>query len=362
MSSLFSPITIGSVTARNRAWMSPMCQYSAAPAGEEMGRPTDWHDVHYASRGWGGVGAVIVEATAVTPEGRISPFDLSLHSDDSIPSFARLAKLIRSTGAVPGIQLGHAGRKASGPRPWDEARLVYPSSSEIGWEPVAPSAIGFSDMYMEPRELSDGEITALIESFAQATRRAVEAGFEIIELHGAHGYLIHQFLSPLSNTRTDRWGGDSRAAFPLAVLEAMRKETPGALAIRVSATDWCEFVDDRAGWTVADTVSFVREAKDLGLDFVDVSSGGNVPDVRIPAGPGYQVRFARDLAQTGVPTGTVGLITEAVQAEQIVRESADVVLLGRSLLSDPYLLQAWRTRLREEPAMAQPYHRQLTRY
>lgn len=362
MSQLFSPITVGPVTVRNRAWMSPMCQYSAQPSGEEMGRPNDWHVVHYASRGWGGVGAVIVEATAVTADGRISPYDLSLHSDEQIPSFTRLADLIRSTGAVPGIQLGHAGRKASGPRPWEEQALLYPADSEIGWQPVAPSPIPFADVYTDPRELTGDEIEVLIDAFAQAARRAVEAGFEIIELHGAHGYLLHEFMSPLSNTRTDRWGGENRTAFPLEVIRAVRRVVPGALAIRVSATDWCEFVgDERTGWTVAETAAFVREAKELGLDFVDVSSGGNLPDVRIPAGPGYQVRFARELAGAGVPRGTVGLITEAVQAEQIVRESAEVVMLGRVLLSDPYVLQAWRTRLREKPEYAQPYHRGLVR-
>ncbi|WP_182354074.1 NADH:flavin oxidoreductase/NADH oxidase [Flaviflexus huanghaiensis] len=362
MSQLFSPITVGGVTVRNRAWMSPMCQYSAEPSGAEMGRPHDWHGVHYASRGWGGVGAVIVEATAVTADGRISPFDLSLHSDDQIPSFTRLADLIRSTGAVPGMQLGHAGRKASGPRPWDEPALLYPASSDIGWQPVAPSAIPFSGLYEDPRELTGDEIEGVIEAFAQAAQRAVEAGFEIIELHGAHGYLLHQFMSPLSNTRTDRWGGENRTAFPLEVIRAVRPHVPGALAIRVSATDWCEFVgDERTGWSVADTVSFVREAKKLGLDFVDVSSGGNIPDIKVPAGPGYQVRFARDLAEAGVPRSAVGLITEAVQAEQIIRESADVAMLGRILLSDPYVLQAWRTRLREKPDVAQPYHRGLLR-
>lgn len=362
MSQLFTPITIGPVTVRNRAWMSPMCQYSAEPAGEEMGRPNEWHYVHYASRGWGGIGAVIVEATAVTADGRISPFDLSLHSDEQIPSFARLADLIRSTGATPGIQLGHAGRKASGPRPWEEQRLLYPVGSEIGWQPVAPSAVPFADIYTDPRELTGDEIIALIDAFAQAARRAVEAGFEIIELHGAHGYLLHQFMSPLSNIRTDEWSGDNRTVFPLEVLRAVRRQVPGALAIRVSATDWCEFVgDERTGWTLADTVQFIRDAKDAGLDFVDVSSGGNVPDIKIPAGPGYQVRFARELAAAGVPRGSVGLITEAVQAEQVVRESADVAMLGRILLSDPYVIQAWRARLREKPEFAQPYHRQLMR-
>lgn len=338
-----------------------MCQYSAAPSGEDLGRPNDWHYVHYASRGWGGIGAIIVESTAVTENGRISPFDLAIHNDDQIPSFTKLAELIKSTGATPGIQLGHAGRKGSGPRPWDEQTVLYPSTSEIGWNPVAPSAIPFSDMYETPHELTEDEIQGLIDSYAQAARRAVEAGFEIIELHGAHGYLIHEFLSPLSNQRTDRWGED-RMLFGLEVIKAVRKEVPGALAIRISATDWCEFTDDeRVGWTVAESVEFIERAKELGLDFVDVSTGGNIPNIKIPAGPGYQVRFAREIAKTGVPVGSVGLITEATQAEQIVRDGVDVAILGRVLLSDPYLPQAWRTRLREMPEFAQPYHRQFMR-
>lgn len=361
MSQLFTPITIGNVTARNRAWMSPMCQYSAAPLGEELGRPNDWHYVHYPTRGWGGVGAIIVESTAVSAEGRLSPYDLSIHNDDQIPSFTKLAQLISATGAVPGIQLGHAGRKASGPRPWEEQTLLYPSGSEIGWKPVAPSPIAFSEVYEEPHELTEDEILGLIDSFGQAARRAAEAGFQIAELHGAHGYLIHQFLSPISNQRTDRWGQD-RMLFGLEAIKAVRREFPGVVAIRLSATDWCEFTDDpRTGWTVEETRTFINRAKEIGLDFADISSGGNIPDVKIPAGPGYQVGFARELADTGVPRSAVGLITEAVQAEQVVRESADVVMLARVLLSDPYVLQAWRTRLREKPEFAQPYHRQLMR-
>lgn len=361
MSQLFTPITIGPLTVRNRAWMSPMCQYSAVPSGEEMGRPNDWHYVHYPTRGWGGVGAIIVESTAVTANGRISPFDLAIHNDEQIPSFTKLAELIASTGATPGIQLGHAGRKGSGPRPWEEPAILYPSGSDIGWQPVAPSAIRFSDMYETPHELTETEILDLIDSFAQAARRAVEAGFEIIELHGAHGYLIHSFLSPVSNQRTDRWGED-RMLFGLEVIKAVRREVPGVLAIRISATDWCEFTEDeRTGWTVAESAEFIARAKKLGLDFVDVSSGGNLPDIKIPGGPGYQVRFARELAEAGLPRSAVGLITEAVQAEQVARESADVIMLARVLLSDPYVLQAWRARLREKPEFAQPYHRQLMR-
>lgn len=360
MSQLFTPITIKNVTVRNRAWMSPMCQYSASPSDDDLGRPNDWHYVHYASRGWGGVGAIIVESTAVTENGRISPYDLALHNDDQIPSFTRLAELIASTGATAGIQLGHAGRKGSGPRPW-EPEVLHPKDSKLGWEPVAPSPIRFSDSYETPHELTEDEILDLIDSFAEAARRAVEAGFKIIELHGAHGYLIHEFLSPLSNKRTDRWGQD-RVLFGLEVIKAVRAVVPDVLAIRISATDWCEFVDDsRQGWTVAESVEFIRRAKELGLDFVDVSTGGNIPDIQIPAGPGYQVRFAAQIAETGTPTGSVGLITEATQAEQIVRDSADVAILGRVLLSDPYVTQAWRARLREEPEFAQPYHRQLMR-
>lgn len=354
MSKLFSPIEIGPFSVRNRLWMSPMCQYSAEPSGPELGRPNDWHFTHYQSRGYGGVGAVIVESTAVSPEGRLSPFDLSLHDDAQLESFTRLASMIKETGATPGIQLGHGGRKSSGARPWEGSELLYPPSSEIGWEPVAPSAIEFSDSYYLPRALTGDEVEELIEKFVAAAQRAVAAGFELIELHGAHGYLIHQFLSPRTNHRTDKWGED-RAAFPLEIIRRVRPIAP-ALGIRISATEWAEN-EEEPSWTLADTVEFIERAQAEGIDFVDVSTGGNLPDVEVPSGDEYQVPFAERVHEVGVPTSTVGRIVDPLSAEELIGAKTDVVSIGRQLLSDPYLPQLWRRRLGEKLELPIQYHR-----
>lgn len=365
MSLLFSPVAVGPVEARNRLWMSPMCMYSAEPAGVDAGKPTWFHHQHYVSRSVGGVGAVVVEATAVTPEGRLSPFDLTLHSDDHLEEWAQLAEGIARGGALAGIQLAHAGRKASGPRPWEPDARYFPDH-EIGWQGIAPSALALSDVYAEPREMTQADIERTVADFAAATRRAVDTGFELIEIHGAHGYLVHQFLSPLSNQRSDDYGGslENRIRFPLEVIDAVVEAAAGkaAVSIRVSASDWHEDMSG-AGWTVEETIAFINKAAGRGIHAVDVSSGGNSLDVRIPARPGYQVPFARTVREgTGIVTSTVGLIVDAAQAEQcIVDGSADIVSVGRVLLSDPYVAQAWRTRLRDQPDPAQPYHRQTPR-
>lgn len=354
MSKLFSELPVGSLTTRNRLWMAPMCQYSADPTGPEMGRPNDWHFTHYASRGFGGVGAIIVESTAVNPVGRISPFDLCLHDDDQIPSFARLASLIASTGATPGIQLGHAGRKASGPRPWEEQSLLYPPESAEGWQPLAPSAIEFAPLYAPPVEMTGEQVEHTIEDFVSAARRAVEAGFQLIEIHGAHGYLVHQFLSPRSNQRTDKWGQD-RQLFALTIIERLRGIVP-VLGIRISATDWLE-KDPEPSWTVDDSKILVERARDLGLDFVDVSTGGNDPYAKIPVGDEFQVPFATEIYPLGVTTSTVGRLTSPHRAEELIGTSTDIISVGRQLLSDPFLPQLWRGKLGDPVDYPEPYQR-----
>lgn len=347
MSIIFSPITIGDVTVRNRLWMSPMCQYMADPA---TGLPNDWHYRHYAERGYGGSGAIIVEATAVNREGRISPYDLVLDSDEQLEAFTKLASVIKATGATPGIQIGHAGRKASGPRPWE--MIAFPPESEIGWQPVAPSPIAF-DGYPEPTELSGEQIEGIIDDFATCAELAVRAGFEIIEIHGAHGYLVHQFLSPLSNTRTDEWGRD-RTAFVRAITERLRPIVPGVLAIRISATDWLDNVES---WTVDDSIALCSTLKSMGLDLVDVSSGGNTADAPIVTGEAYQVPFARQIYPVALVTSTVGRLTDPIAAEALIGEATDIISIGRQLLSDPYLPQAWRWALGDGPELPDPYHR-----
>ena len=330
MSRLFSPLSLRGITFRNRIFVSPMCQYSS-----EDGFPTDWHVVHLGSRAVGGAGLVIVEATAVTPEGRISPADSGLWSDDHAKAFRRVTDFIRAQGAVPGIQLAHAGRKASTKAPWDGDGAV--GAGQGGWTPCAPSAIPFAPNYPEPREMTEVEIETVIRQFAEAAERAHAAGFQVVELHMAHGYLLHEFLSPLSNRRDDKFGGtlQNRMRFPLMVAERVRRAWPSDLPlfVRLSVSDWVE-----GGWDLGQSVAFCRALKDLGVDLVDTSSGGLVPDARIPVGPGYQVPFAAAIRkEAGMPTAAVGLITEPAQAEQIVATGqADAVLLARELLRDPY--------------------------
>ncbi len=330
-SRLFSPYTIRGVTFRNRVGVSPMCQYSS-----EDGMPNDWHLVHLGARAVGGAGVVITEATAVSPQGRISPADLGIWSDAHAEALSRSVRFIDAQGAVAGVQLAHAGRKASVDAPWRGG--VALAESEGGWRPLeAPSALAFSPRYAEPEALDADGIARVTREFREAALRALHAGFRVVELHAAHGYLLHQFLSPLSNQRTDAYGGsfENRARLTLEVTAAVREVWPESLPlfVRLSATDWAE-----GGWDVEQTIELARRLAPLGADLIDVTSGGNVAKVAIPAGPGYQVPFAQRIrAEAGIATATVGMITDPAQAETIVRTGqADMVLLARELLRDPH--------------------------
>ena len=328
MSGLFEPLTLRGTTFRNRAWVSPMCQYSSV-----AGRMTDWHLAHLGSFARGGAGLVLTEASAVTPEGRISPYDAGLWNDAQADDWARIVAFVAGQGAVAGVQLAHAGRKASTQRPWDGNGYVEPADG--GWQSVAPSPVAFGD-WPAPKELSVAEIGGVVRAFADAAVRADSAGFGVAEVHAAHGYLLHEFLSPLTNERADEYGGDltGRSRALREVVAAVRGVWPERkpLFVRVSATDWAE-----GGWSVEETVQLARGLRDLGVDLVDVSSGGNVPQQKIKIEPGYQVPFARAVRSAGVPTGAVGLITDARQAEQVLAEgSADAVLLARALLREPH--------------------------
>ena len=327
---LFALLALRGVTLRNRVAVSPMCQYSA-----DDGLANDWHLVHLGSRAVGGAGLVLLESTAVTPEGRISPRDLGLWDDAQVEGLARCVRFLEAQGAVAGIQLGHAGRKASTAPPWEGGGVVPPSAG--GWPTVAPSAVPFREGEPVPAALDEAGIARTIDAFAAATRRALAAGFRVIELHAAHGYLLHQFLSPLANRRDDGWGGpfEHRVRLTLAVVDAVRAAWPAdrALLVRLSVTDWAP-----GGWDEAQSVALARLLAARGVDLVDCSSGGLVPGVRIPAAPGYQIGFAeRVRREAGIATGAVGLITEPEQADAVVREGrADLVLLARQLLRDPY--------------------------
>lgn len=331
---LFEPYTLRSLTIPNRVWMAPMCQYSAEVVGPNAGVANDWHFAHYASRATGGTGLVLVEATAVAPEGRISPADLGIWNDTQVEALRRIAAFLKEHGTVPGIQIGHAGRKAATKRPWHGRGPVAPG--DHGWQPVAPSPVEFADGYPVPTELTTEQIQEIVGRFADAARRALAAGFEVVEVHGAHGYLIGEFLSPHSNRRTDAYGGsfENRTRLALEVVDAVRAVWPEELPVffRISATDWLA----EQGWTIDETVRFAALLKEHGVDLLDVSSGGNGGPAEIPVGPGYQVPFAaRVKAETGLPVAAVGLITEAEQAEKIVANGeADAVLLGRELLRD----------------------------
>ncbi|MDV6238247.1 NADH:flavin oxidoreductase/NADH oxidase [Trueperella bernardiae] len=340
--SLFDPIELRGLQVRNRIWLPPMCQYCAGESGEWLGRPNDWHYQHYASRSVGGFGLITVEATAVTPVGRISNKCLCLDDEADVPAFRHIARVIAQHGGVAAIQLNHAGRKAStrgglggGALPPEEA-----------WETVGPSAIAFEGL-PAPREMTEAEIQAVIAQFACSANLAVESGFQAIEIHAAHGYLIHQFLSPISNHREDAWGGDfeGRTRLLREVVRAVRAvigDVP--LFVRISATDWLaenfEEVDGSYGWTLQDSIRLVRELPDV--DFWSVSTGGCFP-VKIPAGPGYQVPFARRIREeTGAVVGAAGQITNATQADVVVyEEEADVVYVGRVGLHDPYVPRHW---------------------
>ena len=328
---LFAPLQQRSITLPNRIVCSPMCQYSSTD-----GFASEWHLVHLGSRAIGGAGLVITEATAVSPEGRISPQDLGIWKDDHIQPLARITAFLREQGSVPGIQLAHAGRKASMAVPWEGQHTVAPS--EGGWENVVgPSAERYSEHYSVPHELDRAGMDKIVADFAAATRRAVKAGFLLAEVHAAHGYLGHEFLSPLSNKRTDEYGGSlaNRARFPLEIIRAVRSSFPEDLPVwvRLSVTDWVE-----GGLSVEDAVEFAKLVKAEGIDLIDVSSGGNDPRQQIPVGPGYQVAFAERIRhEVGIATGAVGMITGPAQADQIIRTGqADLVLLARELLRDPY--------------------------
>ncbi|MEU7034546.1 NADH:flavin oxidoreductase/NADH oxidase [Streptomyces sp. NPDC046237] len=331
---LFEPYTLRSLTIPNRVWMAPMDQYSAEPAGPNAGVANDWHFAHYAARATGGTGLIIVEATAVAPEGRISPADLGIWNDTQAEALSRIARFLKEHGTVPAIQLGHGGRKASTRRPWEGRGPVAPG--EHGWQPVAPSPLPFAEGYPVPTELTIDQIAEVPQMFAEAARRALAAGFEVVEVHGAHGYLISSFLSPYANHRTDAYGGsfENRTRLALEVVDAVRGVWPDELPLffKISATDWLE----GEGWTADDTVRFAHLLREHGVDLLDVSGGGNGGPARIPLGPGYQVPFAaRVKAETGLAVGAVGLITESEQAEKIVANGeADAVLLGRELLRD----------------------------
>ncbi|WP_150462850.1 NADH:flavin oxidoreductase/NADH oxidase [Nesterenkonia ebinurensis] len=328
---LFEPLTLRSLTVRNRIWIPPMCQYSAA---DRDGVATDWHLAHLGTFARGGAGAVIVEATGVSPEGRISPEDLGLWDDAQAQALARIVDFMHSQGAAAGIQLAHAGRKASTYRPFAQESGNVPQD-QGGWTTVGPSVVAYPGL-AEPQALGPEGISAITQAFADSAERAVQAGFDLIEIHAAHGYLLHEFLSPLSNQRTDSYGGslENRARFLLEVSQAVRarigEEIP--LLVRVSATDWTE-----QGLSLGETVQVVGWLKDRGVDLIDVSSGGNAP-VRFPIGPGYQVPLATSIReQAGIPVAAVGLITDPTQAEHIVfTGQADVVLIGREALRDPH--------------------------
>ena len=333
MPHLFDPFTLRGVTLRNRIGMSPMCQYCAVD-----GLANDWHMIHYASRAVGGAGLIIVEATAVDPRGRITPDDLGLWDDAQIDPLAQIAGSIKEHGSVPGIQIGHAGRKASTHRPWGAtASGALSSDDPLGWQPVGPSPVPFKQDYHIPHALSIEEIYFIQDAFAAAARRAFAAGFEWLEIHGAHGYLLHSFYSPLTNQRTDIYGGslENRTRFLLETASKVRQVWPEhlPLAVRLSCTDWVE-----NGWTSHDSVILAQYLKSIGVDLIDCSSGGNVPDPPTAIAPGYQVPLADAVRhQASIPTAAVGLITSPEQAEDIIHNGhADIVLLGREFIRSPY--------------------------
>ena len=328
---LFDPISLRELDIPNRIWVSPMCQYSAT----DDGLPTDWHLVHLGSRAVGGAGMVIAEASGVAPEGRISPWDLGIWSDEHADAFKPITRFIAEHGSVPAIQLAHAGRKASTHRPWLGGKPVGPE--DHGWQPVGPSPIAYNEGYPEPHELTTDEVRGVVDAFASAAERAARAGFEVVEVHAAHGYLLHQFMSPHTNRRTDDYGGSFEARTKLAVdvARAVRESFPAnrPVLVRLSAS---EYVED--GWDLDQSIALARLLKAAGIDMIDASSGGNLPHQALTPYPGYQVAFAREIRkQAAIPTAAVGLITDPAQAEAVVASGdADVVLMAREFLRDPY--------------------------
>ncbi|HQU82730.1 MAG TPA: NADPH dehydrogenase NamA [Pyrinomonadaceae bacterium] len=329
-SKLFEKYKIRGVEFRNRIWVSPMCQYSS-----EDGMPTDWHLVHLGSRAVGGAGLIIQEATAVSSIGRISPSDAGIWSDAHADAYKKITKFIKENGAIAGIQLAHAGRKASTSEPWNGGKKVEENNG--GWETVAPSAIAFADDYPMPREMTKDDIEKTTEDFVTAAKRSVEAGFEVVEIHAAHGYLFHEFLSPISNKRTDEYGGSlgNRMRFLLETARKVRAAVPENLPVfvRISASDWME-----NGWDLEQSIALCKELKAIGIDLIDVSTGGNVMYAKIPVAPNYQVSFAAEIRkQVRIATGAVGMITEPKQAEEILQNGeADAILMAREFLRDPY--------------------------
>lgn len=360
MSALFEPLTLRSVTMKNRVWMPPMCQYCAASTGDDVATPNAWHYAHLGARAIGGAGLVVVEATAVRADGRISPGDLGLWDDGQIAPLARAATMLRELGSVPGIQLAHAGRKASISRPWEGSRGL-PEDSR--WPTVGPSGAAFGDL-PAPEALSIDDMDEIVDAFVAATRRATVAGFEFLDIHGAHGYLLHAFLSATSNHRTDEFGGSTanRMRFPLRVVEAVRATWPESLplAVRVSARDWVEAHADEAneGWTLDESVIFARELADRGVDLVDVSSGGIAPRLSIPVGPSYQVPLARTIKESvsELAVSAVGLITTAEEANETIESGgADAVFVGRAMLGDPFWARHAALALGDDPQWPASY-------
>jgi len=330
MNKLFSPLKIRDIELKNRIAVSPMCQYSCVD-----GVMNDWHLVHLGSRAVGGAGLIFTEATAISPEGRISPDDAGIWNDEQVKFLKRITSFIKSQKSVPGIQLAHAGRKASTFSPWKGSGEV--TIEKGGWKTLAPSKLQFADNFPDPKEMSLSDIKLVVEQFIEAAQRSISAGFEIIELHFAHGYLVHEFFSPLSNKRKDNYGGslENRCRLAIEISKSVREIIPDGtpLFVRISSTDWVE-----GGWDIDQSVQLTKWLKKVGVDLIDCSSGGNVPNAKIPASPGYQIPFAEKIKnEVGILTGGVGLITTAEQAEEIISsERADIVLLAREMLRDPY--------------------------
>ena len=330
MNKLFSSLKLRDLVIPNRVFFSPMCQYSSPD-----GKPNNWHFVHYGSRAVGGAGLVLTEAMAITPDGRISPDDLGIWSSEHAETCIQIVDFIKGQGSIAGIQLAHAGRKAATAAPWLGGKPL--GLDNRGWQPLGPSPIPFAPGHQTPREATMEDLDEINQQFAEATRRSLKSGFQVVELHAAHGYLLHQFLSPLSNQRNDEFGGslENRMHFPLRVAQTVRKNWPDNLPmfVRISVTDWVA-----GGWDLEQSMEFCRQLKKLGVDLIDCSSGGLVPDAVIPVGPGFQTPLATEIKnKLGIATGAVGLITSPAQAEQIISTNvADAVLLGRELLRDPY--------------------------
>jgi 2,4-dienoyl-CoA reductase-like NADH-dependent reductase (Old Yellow Enzyme family) len=351
MPHLFDPLTIRTLTLANRIITSPMCQYSSVE-----GFANDWHFVHLGTRAVGGTGLVFTEAAAVTAEGRISPEDLGIWDDAHVEALGRIVRFVKGQGAAAGMQLAHSGRKGSTKRPWSGQGALAPADG--GWQPVGPTGEPFADDYPVPRKLETSEIAGIVRAFTGAAARARAAGFDVVEIHAAHGYLLHEFLSPLTNLRTDAYGGsfENRARLCLEVVDGVRSVWPEShpVFVRISATDWAE-----GGWDIDQSVELARHLREHGVDLVDCSSGGAVATARVPVGPGYQVPFAERIRrEVGVPTGAVGMITTPAQADEIIREGrADCVLVARELLRDPY----WPLRAARELGHLVPWSPQYLR-